>query len=64
MYIVVYKDCVLHKSETRNEALAWLKDYTKDLFFWCQTEHRGRTDIVFYDGDDTYYGYAIIKIRH
>lgn len=62
-FIVVHKDTVLFTTSNFNYAFAWLTEYAREckLIFWMSAHHRGREDVTYYDGNDTYYDFAIIR---
>lgn len=62
MYVVIYKDAILFKSNTKQEALNTILDYVtkRGLTFDTRIDIFGRTNLLFYDVNN-YYTYTIIK---
>lgn len=62
MYKVIYKDVVLFKSNTKQEALNAILDYAtkRELIFYKRIDIFGRTVLSFYDDNKDYF-YTIIK---
>lgn len=62
MYIVIYKDAILFKSDTKQKALNTILDYAtkRGLTFDKRVNIFGRISLIFYDANN-YYTYTIIK---
>lgn len=63
MYEVIYKDVILFKSNTKQEALNTILDYAakNELTFDTKVKIFGRIELTFYDANNNYYTYTIIK---
>ena len=62
MYLVMYKDTILFKTNTKQEAINEVMAYAEKYGKTFDSQHKifGRTNLLFYDVND-YYNYVIIK---
>lgn len=63
-YSVLYKDCVLYSTTSLLDACHFVINYAAErkLEFWVQEKlYGGRIHYTYYDKNDNYYTFTIIK---
>ena len=62
MYLAIYKDVILFKTNTKQEAINAIMAYAEKCGKTFDSQHKifGRTNLLFYDVNG-YYNYVIIK---